>query len=497
LKIIDIDTRKRYNPFGSQLAFHRSNHRHKHYGGGFGSGKTMALIGEIFKYLTNYSGIRGLLVRKTEDELLKSSIRDFLEFCPVELIVSHDKQSREIKFFNGSVLLYAPGDISKGAKEKIGHAQNLSFVAFEELHEISEELYLLCDSRVRQVAPSGQAPYPHRMLSNSNPNGHDWVWKRFISENRNKELFFSIVTKTSDNPYLPSDYEVSLRAIYSERWIARYLDASYDEFSGLVYPEFDAKAHVIDHLPYIDDFEVLKLEKLIGRQGLWFRSIDQGWTNPTVCLLGWVFPRLYDKKTGELNKYSGNVYIVDEYYMKQKPVSFHAERINEMTGILPIRITFIDPSCYNADPKDGNNIANEYARYGVYPTPANHEVSAGLNKVREYLKMDYITGSPKLYFNKSRIHNLLEEIGSYKLKDLPPGQDRNVPEEPVKKDDHCMDALRYLMVGIYEEDMKSYDHDPEATTESQRIKTCIRFNIDPELGLDLSEWENPDEEQEL
>jgi len=40
--------------------------------------------------------------------------------------------------------------------------------------------------------------------------------------------------------------------------------------------------------------------------------------------------------------------------------------------------------------------------------------------------------------------NTLNEIGFYKWKELKPGQERNEYEEPVKQDDHAMDALRYL-----------------------------------------------------
>jgi len=493
-KSITVDITKKYVPFPNQVAFHRATQRHKHYGGGFGSGKSMALIGEMLTYLTYYPGIRGLLVRKTHDELIKSTLRDFEEFCPKEIIQSWNHGNQEIKFVNGSVLLYSMGDISKGAKEKIGHAQNLSFVAFDELHEIAEELYLLCESRIRQKPPPGQTPYPHRMISAANPNGHDWVWKKFIRNDRNKKMFFSVVTKTSDNPFLPDDFEKSLRENYPPHWVARYVDASYDEFTGLVYPEFDEKVHFIDKLPYIDSFDVNALEKKIGRRGLWFRAIDQGWTNPTVCLWAWVFPRVYDLK-GELDEHSGDVYFVDEYYMSQRPVSFHADMIKSQTGNIKILITTIDPSCYNSDPRDGKNIANEYARYGVFVTPANHEVGAGLNRVREYLKIREMTGKPRVFFNNERMHHLREEIGAYVLKDLPAGQNRNAPEEPVKKNDHCMDAMRYMLVCIFDEEMRSYDHDPAA--ERERVRTCKRFGIDPSLGLDVSDWELPIEDKEL
>ena len=40
--------------------------------------------------------------------------------------------------------------------------------------------------------------------------------------------------------------------------------------------------------------------------------------------------------------------------------------------------------------------------------------------------------------------NTLREIGDYRFKQLKPGRETNTPEEPVKRDDHAMDCVRYL-----------------------------------------------------
>jgi hypothetical protein len=48
-----------------------------------------------------------------------------------------------------------------------------------------------------------------------------------------------------------------------------------------------------------------------------------------------------------------------------------------------------------------------------------------------------------------RCVNLLSEIGKYKWKELKVGEIKNEYEEPVKKDDHAMDCLRYLVNKIY------------------------------------------------
>jgi hypothetical protein len=45
--------------------------------------------------------------------------------------------------------------------------------------------------------------------------------------------------------------------------------------------------------------------------------------------------------------------------------------------------------------------------------------------------------------------NTLSEIGNYKWRELRAGEVKNEYEEPVKANDHAMDALRYLVNHIY------------------------------------------------
>jgi len=66
--------------------------------------------------------------------------------------------------------------------------------------------------------------------------------------------------------------------------------------------------------------------------------------------------------------------------------------------------------------------------------------------------------SKLLFFNKLNMKPLLEEIVDYKWKELKHGfENKNLPEEPVKKNDHAMDCLRYLV--HYVEDSFS-PHEP-------------------------------------
>lgn len=492
----------RYKPMLKQSEFHRAGQKNKLYAGGMGSGKTWALIGEIVRDALDYPGIRMLLGRKTEDELYKTDLAEFETLCPAEILEgggyrsAHDANKREIRFYNGSILYYMPLDPSKGALDKAGKGITLGKIILDELTELDESLFIMLHSRLRQPG------MPNDIVAATNPNGHDWVWKLFVNEGRDKETFFSVISKTEDNPYLPDGYVENMRKTMPDSWYRRYVDASFDDFSGLVYPEFMIKsrnigdiAHVVDGIDYggIIYRDINVLEARLGVKGLRFRSIDYGWANPTVCLWVWVFPRVLCSNRKGWDSRAGEVYVYREYRLDRQVVSYHSQMIDSLSVGENSELTLIDPSCYNTQ-RDGKNVAMEFADNGLNVTPANHELVAGLNRVRERLRPSQINGRPSLYVFADCTHTI-DEFGRYHLRDLKPGDTRNAPEEPVKKDDHCMDALRYAIIWLFEHRERIYDFsDERELTRRARNKILeLPENIDYGLWPEIFDDEDDDE----
>ena len=77
--------------------------------------------------------------------------------------------------------------------------------------------------------------------------------------------------------------------------------------------------------------------------------------------------------------------------------------------------------------------------YNVSVKEADNSVALGISRVQKCLVFDVLQVSP---IQK----NLIREFGIYEYdkKALEKGQ-----EVPVKIDDHCMDALRYLVMGMW------------------------------------------------
>ena len=415
------DIKMLYEPLPKQAEFHRADAKYRCYAGGFGSGKTFCGAAEAIAVSLQFPNNLGLIGSATYPELRDTTRKEVLDF-PFEvngkemrlvdtpLVKSFNKADNELTFHNGSVILFRSLDDSF---QKI-KSLNLGWFWIDELTEVSEQIWLGLIGRMRRKGVRRVG------WGTTNPEGHDWVWKRFIADK--DEKYFLTHAPSTENPYLPDGYIQSLIDNYPEEWIKRYVYGSFDTFEGLVYKEFR------DSSPYVIPGRELPKE--------WYRfvAIDHGYRNPTAVLWFAVAP-------------GGRTYVYDEFYATQKLVSEVAEIIRAKSGDQKIRQFLIDPSCKNRDGKTGRSIIDEFADNKLYLEPANNDVRAGINRVNEYLKIR--EGLPKLQvFNGCR--HLITELQTYRWKDLKPGAVIDAPERPLKKEDHAVDALRYGINYLYE-----------------------------------------------
>ena len=78
---------------------------------------------------------------------------------------------------------------------------------------------------------------------------------------------------------------------------------------------------------------------------------------------------------------------------------------------------------------------------GVTTTPANKDVDSGIQKVAERLVVQ-ADGRPRLFIMRN-CTSLINEFGKYQWRSRREGSPAK--EEPLKVDDHAMDALRYMV----------------------------------------------------
>ncbi|MDE6373611.1 MAG: hypothetical protein K2L72_03845, partial [Clostridia bacterium] len=186
--------------------------------------------------------------------------------------------------------------------------------------------------------------------------------------------------------------------------------------AGLVYPQFDSSVHVIPPFPVPADWQDVI-------------SIDPGLNNPLSAhwyAVDW----------------DGNVYIVAEHFAAGKDIDWHAMRIKEISSRLGWKTdsrgrlnALIDSAANQRTLASVKSVSELFGEKGILVNPnVNKDVFAGICRVKEYLKRG--NGKPDIYIFEGCV-NMIAEFTGYYWAD---------GDNPVKKDDHCMDELRYYIM---------------------------------------------------
>lgn len=406
------------------------------YYGGYGSGKSLILciINIIWGVL--YGG-EYVIAREFMPELRRTTLQTFKEILPKELLIEErvaDAQFR-IKSQVGEAKFHFVGLDEPGKLDSL----NLSGVSIDESSQTSREAMLKLQGRLRNKRGL------RKMLLVGNPKGHDFVYEYFVKQDcfqpfldpvrrrkvtieEQKAQYKIVIAPSTENKHLPANYVSQMLSSYSKERIERDIMGSFDAFQGQVYTEFRRDTHVVPAFRIPDEWP-----KFIG--------LDVGYTNPTAA----VFCAI---------DYDGAVWVYKEYYQNERIIP---EVVNglpgepglkQLVGADKIEGIWIDPSAKANRGKDSDfqtyldHIPKDWSLI-----PANNEVSTGIDRVKSYMKINERTGKPRLFIFDT-CTNLIDEIVKYRWKELAPGQaaTSNQKEEPVKKDDHAADALRYAIM---------------------------------------------------
>lgn len=129
---------------------------------------------------------------------------------------------------------------------------------------------------------------------------------------------------------------------------------------------------------------------------------------------------------------------------KQKSPSDYAKELIKFTDALHEEYScsafyvFIDPSAKGLA-EEIKRIAMQSRKYGIAIKDAENDVSVGIQRVQKCLTYQVMTVS-------DRQENLIREMGTY---EYDPKSIESGKEKPMKVDDHCCDAWRYLVMGLW------------------------------------------------
>lgn len=420
-------------PLPKQAEFMRAvlqdpNSKYIAYVGGVGSGKTLIGCITMMTMAIMHPGDY-LVARLYMPELKMTTMKTFLEICPAELIVEYRVADGIVKLKNikGTVSTVFFRQLEEYDKLR---SLNLSGFYIDEASQVSEEAFMLLQGRLR-------GPGLRKGFLTSNPAGHNWLYSWFVKQDLFKDesikkQFKLIRAPSTENTHLPDGYIKSMLLTWSPERIKREIEGSFDAFEGMVYHEFRRDTHSVQPFAIPPEWT-----RIVGA--------DHGYRNPSC----WLWAAI---------DYDDNIYIYREFYEKEwdiREIVLGNKKQNK-PGVLSlckgekIEQVRMDPSVNAVNPQTG--ITNWQAYLEHLPKdfpmlPANNDVAVGIDRVKQYLKLNPKTNKPRLFiFNNC--YNLLEEMSKYRYKELDSSQKGRSAEKeaPMKVDDHAMDALRYLVM---------------------------------------------------
>lgn len=411
-----------YKPLPKQREFHETSAKYKCYMGGFGSGKTYALVMEALMLSMEFENNYGLIGRFTYRELWDTTMRDFFEVCPDFLIRDYKKTEHKLTLINGSVIIFR--HLEEPDKLK---SLNLGWFGIDEMTEVPEDVFDMLRSRLRKTNVGRRIGF-----GSTNPEGTDWVWRRFFKTHKNNPNYHIVVAPTTENIHLPDDYVDDLTEGMPDYWVKRYIHGDPTAFAGQIIRHYDDKVHAIE------PFEV---------PADWARKVvlDHGTNNPTAVEWFATNPE-------------GFHFIYKEHYRAQQTIEWHAEQIIKINESDNVDEWLADPAIFNKtlqDPKRGiHSVAERYSEFNIHFSPGDNDVKAGIQALVDAFKIhekliNPVTGkpgSPRIFIFKSCEYARFE-IPQYRWKDFRVrGRPKNLPEEPEKSNDHTVDDIRYFLM---------------------------------------------------
>lgn len=378
------------------------------YSGAFGAGKTRALCYRAVRKAAEHPAVRFGLCRKTAVSLMSTTMRTLLEpdgdLPPVLALGTYHyhKVPGERR-----ISLHGGGEITPFGcddPQKVGSLQ-LTDCGIDECVELDKDEWDMLLGRVRMRFTRDDGTENRRTLAGvCNPGDpghflHDIFFKQGGSDRH------LIETSALENWYLPSDYVPKLTRTLVGAQLERYVHGKWAISEGAVYPMISQPLH------------------WVHRPGPWVRyigGVDYGFVNPMVLRVhgldgddcSHVVSELY--KTGVTsNAFADICAVTAEHY---KPITF-----------------VVDPSAAE--------LISLMRRRNLSVVPGNNDVLGGINAVQNMLMTHEGTGRPRLTFEPSCKQGNLEYLG-YRW------NDKKAKDEPLKKNDHAVDADRYAVMYI-------------------------------------------------
>jgi len=412
-----------------------------------GTGKSRGCLEKMHYLAEKYPTMRALIVRKTRASLTESALVTFEDkVVPLHhpVLDGPGRAYRQAyRYPNGSILVL--GGLDK-ASRIMSTDYDLIFV--QEAIELEEDDWEALTTRLRH----GVLPY-QQIIADTPMH---WLKRR--CDGGQTTLLQS---QHQDNPQL-WDGKQKCWTVRGAQYIGK-LDAltgprkdrlrygRWIQAEGAVYDGWDRRLHLIDRFAIPADWPR-------------FWSVDFGYKNPFVCQW-WA------------QDYDGRLYRYREIYHSQRLVEDHAKLMLALSKDEPRPRQIL---C-DHDAEDRATL-EKHLRMETWPakkdkSPGIQAVASRFNKAgdgrpRLFLVRDALVERDPVMVEQKKPTCTEEEIDGY-VWDL--ANNRKKGEDPVDKDNHGLDALRYLVAFF---DLDSVD----SAFRYDDIQACLTDNIQPLFG---------------
>lgn len=356
--------------------------RYLHIYGGAGSGKSFFTAQKLLIRSLQERNHRFLLVRKVARTIRNS------QFSLLKSLISVSGLKKYFIVKDGELSLFNKITNSEFITAGVDDAEKLKSIFgitsmwIEEATELEQKDFLQLDLRLRGKSKN----YKQIILTYNPVNAHHWL-NSLQMKNSHK-----VKTTYRDNVYIDDEYKEVLLNLkeQDEEFYNIYALGEWGTLKNIIYGQFE----IINEYPAVTD------EIIYG--------LDFGFNNQTALV------KIYIKD---------KIYYTEELIYKRRLTN--DDLISEMKKCNIRRSNYI--YCDSAEP----NRIEELRRNAFNVYPADKSVKDGIDFVKRCK-----------IFSRAENVNLNKEVLSYSYKQDKEG---NLLDEPVKFNDHLMDALRYAI----------------------------------------------------
>ncbi len=460
----------RYQPHEKQIEFHSSTDHFKCFLGGNRSGKTTAgilddiiqavdrdcLPEKLLPYKKFEPPFHCRIVTPGADVLEGVVFQKLREWCPKDQLVggsfdkAYSKSRKLLHFVNGSYFDF------------LSYGQDLDMFSGAAKHRIHYDEEPPKD--IRQEGKMRLLDYKgaDEIFTMTPVIGmSSWMYDEIWQPWQKGELQNGIVVLVDmdDNPYLDKDQKAIAVAGYSKEELEARKKGRFVSFSGMIYNEFQPHIHIIQERELPKGVEI-------------YVGIDPGIRHMAAVV--WTYVAA-----------SGKMVVFDELALQGHTIADVCKAIDAINrkhgGNMPIVPNWyvIDPAAQNRSHQTGRSDQMEYMDHGVITILGQNAVTAGINRVKERFEANQL-------FIMDNCQNVIDELRKYRWS-KPTRTENDTKEVPVKKDDHLLDALRYVVASRPYEPTTEVDERFMGPVELalknaiNRTKT-YEIPIDPQLG---------------